>query len=90
MFIPYFEICKHLQFTLPEIIKIEAEFSSPLQIIIGTNGAGKTTLLREFNPLPAQSSDYATGGYKRMIILDKGNRYFLESFFFERKTTIQQ
>lgn len=81
MFIPYFEICKHLQFTLPEIIKIEAEFSSPLQIIIGTNGAGKTTLLREFNPLPAQSSDYATGGYKRMIILDKGNRYFLESFF---------
>lgn len=81
MFIPYFECSGHHQFSLPGIQKIEAEFNSPVQIIIGSNGAGKSTLLREMHPLPAQSSDYASGGYKRIIILDKGNRFFLESFF---------
>ena len=69
MFIPYVEIKGHHQFSLPEIIKIEAEFTSPTQIIIGTNGAGKTTLLREINPLPAQASDYQPGGYKRVVCL---------------------
>jgi hypothetical protein len=81
MFIPYFECSGHHQFSLPGIQKIEAEFNSPVQIIIGSNGAGKSTLLREMHPLPAQSADYAPGGYKRMIILDKGNRFFLESHF---------
>ena len=81
MFIPYFECSGHHQFTLPGIQKIEAEFNSPVQIIIGSNGAGKSTLLRLMNPLPPQSSDYATGGFQRMVVLDKGNRYFLESFF---------
>lgn len=81
MFIPYFECSGHHQFSLPGILKIEVEFTSATQIIIGSNGAGKTTLMREMNPLPAQSSDYAPNGYKRIIIIDKGNRFFLESFF---------
>ena len=81
MFIPYVEIKGHHQFSLPEIIKIEAEFTSPTQIIIGTNGAGKTTLLREINPLPAQASDYQPGGYKRVVCLHQNRRYFLESNF---------
>lgn len=81
MFIPFFECSGHLQFTLPGIVRIEAEFNSNTQIIIGSNGAGKTTLLRELNPLPASASDYAPGGYKRIIVISKGKRYFLESFF---------
>lgn len=81
MFIPHFEIYGHHQFSLPGIQRIEVDFTSQVQIIIGTNGAGKSTLLREINVLPAQSSDYMPGGYKRVIVIDKGNRFFLESFF---------
>ena len=81
MFIPYFESSGHYQFSLPGIQKIEAEFNSPVQIIIGSNGAGKSTLLRLLNPLPPSSSDYAPGGFQRMIVLDKGNRFFLESSY---------
>lgn len=81
MFIPYIEISGHSQFTLPQIHTIEIDFNSAIQIIIGSNGSGKTTLLREMTPLPPASADYETGGYKRMVILDKGNRFFLESHF---------
>lgn len=81
MFIPYMEMKGHTQFSLPNILAIEAEYNSPIQIIIGTNGSGKTTYLRECTPLPPLSTDFILGGYKRMVILDKGNRFFLESFF---------
>lgn len=81
MFIPYIEISGHKQFTLPQIHTLEMTLTAAIQIIIGSNGSGKTTLLREMTPLPPQSSDYHPDGFKRIIILDKGNRYFLESHF---------
>ena len=81
MFIAYAEISGHNQFTLPQIKTIKIDFTSSVQIIIGSNGSGKSTLLRELTPLPPASGDYQLGGYKKLIIIDKGNRFYLENFY---------
>lgn len=52
----------------------------PIQLFIAKNGFGKSTLLRELSPLPADlSGDYVKGGYKEIILQDKGHTYKLRS-----------
>ena len=57
------------------------EPESIYQLILGTNGSGKSSVLYELSPLPAQTNNYAKGGFKK-IDIEKGNdRYNLSSIF---------
>lgn len=51
------------------------------QLILGTNGCGKSSLLDELGPLPAHSSNYIKGGYKKIWIQKNGSEYVLTSSF---------
>jgi DNA repair exonuclease SbcCD ATPase subunit len=81
MFITRAEIKGCDRFELSMIDEFIAEFSSPLQIVIGTNGSGKSSLLDQLTLLPAKSSDFSKGGYKIIYATDKGNNYRAESHF---------
>ena len=54
--------------------------ASNYQIIIGRNGSGKSSVLQELTPLPANSSDFETNGYKTIKLEHRGDLYVLTSF----------
>lgn len=51
----------------------------PTQIILGTNGSGKSSILAELSPLPADNTDYTSGGSKEIRISHRGSIYELKS-----------
>lgn len=53
----------------------------PQQIILGLNGVGKSYLISELSPLPAISSNYYKGGYKKIIISHQNSNYTLTNDF---------
>lgn len=75
------ELVKNKRLMLNNIDKIIYTPESDFQIILGTNGSGKSTLLRELSPLPAQSSDYLSGGSKTIKLQSNSKNYCLVSDF---------
>ena len=73
------------RFDLPGFSVLELDFTSLIQIFIGTNGSGKTSLMQQISPLPALSTDFDPEGYKVIRIADKQDYYILGSYF--EKTT---
>ena len=73
------------RFDLPGFSVLELDFTSLIQIFIGTNGSGKTSLMQQISPLPALSTDFDPEGYKVVRIADKQDYYILGSYF--EKTT---
>ena len=51
-----------------------------MNILIGRNGHGKSSILNEASPMPPENADYVEDGYKYVEIINKGKRYYLESF----------
>jgi len=52
-----------------------------IQLLLGTNGSGKSSLMQELAPLPAERSDFKSGGSKVVCIEHDGVRYTLSSVF---------
>lgn len=75
------ELYGYVRLMLANIQRFVYTPSAHCQIILGTNGSGKSSILYELSPLPAQSGQYAKGGYKRVLITHKGCEYLLESSF---------
>ncbi len=72
-------LSKYRRFALSEIPYICIDFSTPMQLLLGTNGSGKSSLLSELTPLPANPSDFDKGGYKELHIQFKGEDFILRS-----------
>ena len=70
---------KRLALSLCDTITID--FVKPIQVILGTNGSGKSSIKNEATPLPGYHRDFYVGGYKKVIIEDKGMHYELLSEF---------
>ena len=54
---------------------LKVSFTNPLQLILGTNGSGKSSFIEEASLLPADSSSFETGGYKRVTAEMDGMYY---------------
>lgn len=82
MFIEFLELEGYIPFASVEIETLAIEFTSPLQIFIGTNGCGKTSLLRRCNPLPpVRNREFRNGGKDVIRIHHEGEDYLLVSDF---------
>lgn len=64
---------------LSNIVELDYNTDSPLQLILGQNGSGKSSLLRELSPLPAVPANYYPGGIKEIEISHNGSNYLLRS-----------
>jgi ABC-type dipeptide/oligopeptide/nickel transport system ATPase component len=53
---------------------------SAVQLILGTNGCGKSSLLEQLSPLPANPSEFESGGSK-IVRIEKGNKEYVCSSF---------
>lgn len=67
-------------FRLKKIDYFDYRPTRKTQAVLGTNGSGKSSLLKELSPLPADlKSDYAKGGYKKIVLDHAGKIYTLTS-----------
>lgn len=81
MFITQLTLVGYRGFRLRQIHTFIYRPQQKTQVILGTNGSGKSQTLKELSPLPAQSSDYIKGGYKKIEITHHGKQYVLSSLF---------
>lgn len=72
---------KYKAFNFSGIEQLDAEFDSPISVIIGTNGSGKSALLRMLNPLPPVRTDFFTDGYRELVLIHENTEYTLISDF---------
>lgn len=72
-------LTNYKRFLLTGIKEITLNTESLLQLILGTNGSGKSSLLAEATPLPANASDYESGGIKIITLEHRGSTYTLRS-----------
>lgn len=75
------ELKGYKRLALSNIRSIKIDLTNPYQVIIGTNGSGKSSLLKELTVLPANSSDYDKGGFKRVVAEFNNKKYVLISNF---------
>lgn len=71
-----------------ELTGIETISLSPKEIvtvIIGSNGSGKSSLMSLLSPLPAEKTDFAKDGYKKITIQHNGVVYTLTNDFKENR-----
>ena len=66
---------------------ISIDVLSQICVLIGNNGSGKSTILGEITPLPAISSKYEVGGYKKIVIEHNGYEYIATSRFSKKGGT---
>lgn len=69
----------YTRFALSEIPYICIDFTTPMQLILGTNGSGKSSLLSELTPLPANPQDFEKGGFKELHVHFKGDDFIIRS-----------
>lgn len=79
MFIESLTLINYNPFLLRGIKRVQLNFTSIYQLIIGTNGTGKSSILRQLSPLPAVVGDFAQTGCKEIVIRHLTNRYRLVS-----------
>lgn len=60
---------------------------SDVMVFIGNNGCGKSKLLSEVTPYPSISTDYVSGGYKKLNFTHRGDVYETWSSFEGKKGT---
>ncbi len=72
-------LSQYKRFALSEVPYISIDFSTPMQLILGTNGSGKSSLLSELTPLPANPQDFTKGGFKELHVSFKGDEFILRS-----------
>lgn len=65
------------RFDLLGVNQISYTPESPYQLILGGNGIGKSSLLNELSPLPCESEDLKTDGYKLVEIEHRGSTYLI-------------
>lgn len=75
------ELYKYKRFSLNQIERFKIYLTEPLQLILGTNGSGKSSLIEQLNPLPPNSSDFSSGGYKILNVEHNNNSYKISSVF---------
>lgn len=71
-----------------ELTGIETISLSPKEIvtvIIGSNGSGKSSLMSLLSPLPAEKTDFAKDGYKKITLQHNGVVYTLTNDFKENR-----
>ena len=71
-----------------ELTGIETISLSPREVvtvIIGSNGSGKSSLMNLLSPLPAEKTDFAKDGYKKITIQHNGVVYTLTNDFKENR-----
>lgn len=61
------------------ISQLNVDFTSDVQLIIGSNGCGKSTTLSQLSPYPASRSIFSKNGYKSQTIEKDGVYYKLDS-----------
>jgi hypothetical protein len=61
--------------------KLEVEYTSDVQIILGSNGSSKTTSTRQLSPYSSSKSLFNKDGFKTLLIEKDGVIYKLESEF---------
>lgn len=82
MFISKLVLHKCKRFVLKGIETFEICPTAKTQIILGTNGSGKSSLLKVgFTVMPAEKSDFHTGGYKLIHLHNNGKHYILRNDF---------
>lgn len=71
------------RFVLTQIQALRAEFTQPLQVIIGTNGSGKSSILELLTGDAALSDYFIKGGQGRLkkTIVHQGHEYVMEATF---------
>lgn len=65
----------HKRLSLNNISDITLNFTSILQIILGSNGSGKSSLLNELTMWPGTPSDFRSGGQKHIEGWHRGKFY---------------
>lgn len=81
MLIKRFSVSDYIPLSFTGIKSLDAEYSQPIQIIIGSNGSGKSSLLREHSPLPTPKTVYGKNGVWSMEVSHGDKQYILESDF---------
>jgi energy-coupling factor transporter ATP-binding protein EcfA2 len=80
MFITKLVLHRCKRFYVKGIETFEINPTMKTQIVLGTNGSGKSSLLKiGFTVLPAEKSDFETGGYKLVHVLHHGKSYVLRT-----------
>lgn len=81
MFITHLTLRNYERLLLSNINVLELDFTSPIQIILGTNGSGKSSIMAELTPYPGYHKHFATGGEKYIRIEHENSVYELRSLF---------
>lgn len=84
MRITYANLKGFKRFHLAGIKEFEAEFPSPVTVIVGESGCGKSSLLSELSGFPAVRTAYEKDGRKELHIEHEGHLYKLISDFSNR------
>lgn len=84
MKITYANLRGFKRFHNSRIAEFEAEFVSPVQIVVGANSSGKSSVLRELSPLPSIRTDYEKNGRKELHIEHENHNYELVTDFSSR------
>lgn len=79
MFIKSIEVRGYTRIKQNSISSLEADFSKPMQIILGGNGSGKSSLMEQIAGLPPASSDYEKDGALHVILDHDGSEFELIS-----------
>lgn len=69
------------RFNLNSFNSLEIDFSTPLQLILGTNGCGKSSLLEQLTPLCPSPADFKKDGYKEIHITHHNRKYVMKYVF---------
>lgn len=75
------ELHQYQRLLLNNIQRIKITPDSKIHLILGTNGSGKSALIKEMSPLPANSKDFGSKGYKKIVIKKRSSLYELTSDF---------
>lgn len=67
--------------------KLEVDFTSDVQILLGTNGSSKSSSMRQLSPYSSSRSIFNKNGFKTLVIEKDGVIYKLESEFSKSSPT---
>lgn len=81
MHITSIELDHWRRFVLTGTTHLKAQFTTPLQIVIGTNGSGKSSLLEQLTIWPRLSADFEKGGSGALEFVHDNSCYRLAASF---------
>lgn len=81
MIITHLLLRNYKRLLLSNISLIELDFTSAIQVILGTNGSGKSSILSELTPYPGYHKHFTTGGEKFIRVEHEQSVYELRSIF---------